>query len=84
MIVVLSVFLQDRPPNELNERFQRGKDILTVLIGVFGAILGFYFGSEKNPPANLPTVAAAGVSSLPPVLPLPQEAQPATVAQPPR
>ena len=23
-----------------------GKDILAVLIGVFGAIVGFYFGSE--------------------------------------
>jgi hypothetical protein len=33
---------------EANERFQRGKDVLMVLIGVFGTIIGFYFGSEDQ------------------------------------
>lgn len=28
------------------ERFQRGKEILALLLGVFGTIVGFYFGSE--------------------------------------
>lgn len=28
------------------ERFQRGKEILSLLLGVFGTIVGFYFGSE--------------------------------------
>ena len=48
IIVVLSVFLSIGTKEELAERFQRGKDILTVLIGVFGAILGFYFGTDKG------------------------------------
>src|SRR5215469_7491534 len=29
-----------------NARFQRGKEILSLLLGVFGTVVGFYFGSE--------------------------------------
>jgi hypothetical protein len=29
------------------ENFGRGKEVLTILIGVFGTILGFYYGSES-------------------------------------
>lgn len=30
------------------ERFQRGKEILSLLLGIFGTIVGFYFGSEVS------------------------------------
>jgi hypothetical protein len=30
------------------ENFGRGKEVLTILIGVFGTILGFYYGSESS------------------------------------
>ena len=30
------------------KRFQHGKEILALLLGVFGAIVGFYFGSETS------------------------------------
>ena len=30
------------------EKFQRGKEILSLLLGVFGTIVGFYFGSELS------------------------------------
>jgi hypothetical protein len=33
---------------ESKDNFTRGKEVLTVLIGVLGTILGFYFGSEKG------------------------------------
>jgi hypothetical protein len=33
-----------------DRRFQRGKEILSLLLGVFGTIVGFYFGSEVNKP----------------------------------
>jgi hypothetical protein len=32
-----------------DRRFDRGKQILTTLIGVLGTIVGFYFGSENAP-----------------------------------
>ena len=48
VVVVLAVLLGSGTNEELAERFQRGKDVLTILIGVFGAILGFYFGSEAQ------------------------------------
>jgi len=59
IIVVVAVFLGNGANTELGDRFQRGKDILTVLIGVFGAILGYYFGSDKGP-TNAPPRAEGG------------------------
>ena len=33
---------------ELAPRFQQGKEVLTILIGVFGTIVGFYFGQARD------------------------------------
>jgi PASTA domain-containing protein len=39
--------------DEGDKRFDRGKQVLSVLIGVLGTIVGFYFGSEvSTKPAN--------------------------------
>jgi TM2 domain-containing membrane protein YozV len=83
LIVVLAVFLGNGQKDELAERFQRGKDILTVLIGVFGAILGFYFGSEKNTPAPLLTPTVQLLQQATPAAPPTQAPQQATPAAPP-
>jgi hypothetical protein len=50
---------------ELEERFARAKDLLTVVIGILGTILGFYFGSisEGENRANALNIANVGVSS---------------------
>jgi hypothetical protein len=48
IIVVSATYLSTGTSEELGLRFQRGKDVLTVLIGVFGAVLGYYFGSDKG------------------------------------
>jgi len=38
---------------EMDTNFNRGKDILSLLLGVFGTIVGFYFGAEAaSPPAT--------------------------------
>lgn len=34
------------------KRFQRGKEILSLLLGVFGTIVGFYFGAEAAAPGR--------------------------------
>lgn len=45
--VVLVVSALTTVETETTEkRFQRGKEILSLLLGVFGTIVGFYFGSE--------------------------------------
>jgi hypothetical protein len=36
-----------------DEAYKRGKEILALLLGVFGTIVGFYFGSEKHDTASL-------------------------------
>jgi len=34
---------------QLGDRFDKAKDVLTLMIGIFGTILGFYYGSLANP-----------------------------------
>ena len=44
VLVVSALTSDETPANE--RRFERGKEILALLLGVFGTIVGFYFGSE--------------------------------------
>ena len=37
------------PPVD-RERFEQSKSILTILIGVFGTILGYYYGASEDAP----------------------------------
>lgn len=47
MVLVVSALTSS--DSEVHERrFQRGKEILALLLGVFGTIVGFYFGSEVS------------------------------------
>jgi len=34
--------------DDLEERFSKAKDLLTILVGIFGTILGFYFGQAVS------------------------------------
>jgi hypothetical protein len=57
--VVLVVSALTGTEDEVHEkRFQRGKEILALLLGVFGTIVGFYFGSEISNKAGAPLSAA--------------------------
>jgi len=53
-------------------RFDQGKQVLGVLIGILGTIVGFYFGSSTDVramPANAPqvlTIAPAAISNMQP------------------
>lgn len=46
LIVVVSVFWMNT--DEIEKRFTPAKDIITILIGVLGTIIGFYFGTADN------------------------------------
>jgi hypothetical protein len=53
VLVVSALTSDETPANE--RRFERGKEILSLLLGVFGTIVGFYFGTEvaaKGQPAE--------------------------------
>jgi glucan phosphoethanolaminetransferase (alkaline phosphatase superfamily) len=66
VIIVIAIACFWIKIEEIEKRVTSAKDILTLLIGIFGTILGFYFGSENataNRQANQPpteTSAPAG------------------------
>lgn len=64
LLVALGIFwLQD--DNAVKVRFEAAKDLLTIVIGVLGTIMGFYFGSATSSTANL---ALLNTSLTPPAL----------------
>jgi hypothetical protein len=56
IVLVISVLIGGQGSKE---NFALGKEVLAILMGVFGTILGFYFGSEKAAPTATPAPTAA-------------------------
>lgn len=52
LIAAASYWVRDS--EELKARFGYAKDILMVLIGILGTIIGFYFGTQDNTPTEQP------------------------------
>lgn len=50
ILVVQSFFGVD---DANGERFRRGREVLTLLTGILGTIVGFYFGTTEKPQAEL-------------------------------
>lgn len=64
LLVALGIFwLQD--DSAVKARFDAAKDLLTIVIGVLGTIMGFYFGSATSGTANL---ALVNTSLTPPTI----------------
>ena len=51
VVIILANYTSGQETNEnhdlLQEKFNRGKDILAILVGILGTIVGFYFGSTN-------------------------------------
>jgi hypothetical protein len=63
LLVASLTTLVGLPEAEANEKYQRGKDVLGLLLGVFGTIVGFYFGtSTEGGPGTQLTVTAPALS----------------------
>jgi hypothetical protein len=80
-IVVASNFLSNLQGDEFAKRYQNGKDVLTLLIGVFGTIIGFYFGQATTTPSNPPPNVIVQPAS-PPTPPAQPPAPPVSPNQP--
>jgi len=61
--VILVLLVSALLGSDSKENFARGKEILTVLIGIFGTILGFYFGAAN--PAKTESGANPSASASP-------------------
>jgi hypothetical protein len=64
-LIVILGSLGDGEKETRETRFQQGKDILTVLIGVFGTIIGFYFGSATQTGLQTPQTPQTEVTPSP-------------------
>lgn len=61
LLAAIAVFWVDQ--QELKDRFGYAKDLVTVLIGVLGTIMGFYFGSAVKEQAQVAGPASAEASA---------------------
>jgi hypothetical protein len=63
LLVAITTFWM--PKEDVQIRFEKAKDLLTIIIGVLGTILGFYFGSltvsdrQAAPATNAPAAATS-------------------------
>ena len=63
VIVVVTIGVLWVPRDEIEVRFSKAKDIMTILISVLGTILGFYFGQAQSQNAERPTPTVAAAAS---------------------
>jgi hypothetical protein len=49
ILTITAIFSNPANPGS-KEQFDRGKEVFTVMIGIFGTIMGFYFGSVQTTP----------------------------------
>lgn len=59
LILIVQAFVgTDGDANDANERFRRAREIFTVLTGILGTIVGFYFGSATSDSKGLVVTGA--------------------------
>ena len=49
LIVIIALLWMDKD-QDLDNRFTKAKDIIAILVGILGTIVGFYFGSNPTGP----------------------------------
>jgi hypothetical protein len=62
ILIAIAIFWMGA--TDLKDRFDRAKDLLTLMIGIFGTILGFYFGSANSTGQTNTDASALSLSSV--------------------
>jgi len=57
VVLVVSVLTHRGQSADNDKAFERGKEVLSLLLGIFGTIVGYYFGSEKSAIPELKLIA---------------------------
>lgn len=55
-VLIIRPLISDEDPKTLQERFRLAREVFMVFAGVFGTIIGFYFGTSGLAPADPPTL----------------------------
>lgn len=67
LIIILTVLLQrsETPDEEKKEekQFQRSKEILSLLLGILGTVVGYYFGTSDTPSPEPPAIISLETST---------------------
>jgi hypothetical protein len=59
VLILSATFLNDA---DKKERFDRGKEVLSLLLGIFGTIVGFYYGTNQQGSATDKTTHGANTA----------------------
>ena len=62
LIVIIALLWMDKD-QDLDNRFTKAKDIIAILVGILGTIVGFYFGSNPTGPPLAGVTQPATLSS---------------------
>jgi hypothetical protein len=67
IIILIAITTFWMPKEEVDARFNKAKDLLTIIIGVLGTILGFYFGQtiSGTPSAGQTAIGLRPVGETP-------------------
>lgn len=69
LVLIVSGLISEN--NEINDKqFQRGKEVLSLLLGVFGTIVGYYFGSIHSAGASVAGLRVSGLDVIPRTAPV--------------
>lgn len=78
-VVVIAVLWMEKD-EDIDGRFAKAKDIITILVGILGTVIGFYFG---KPPSGTPAVPAQPPAAVSPTAPTTPPSPAPAVTPPP-
>ena len=77
ILLTLAILLRQSPIKEIEQRYRLGRETLSILIGVVGTIIGFYFGTTSGSAPD-PATAQDGKPPVEIVVPKTTETNSAT------